>query len=267
VTRWAWIPGFVGRYQVSDEGDLRSYLKKRHPEFRRRTPIPMRASPPQCLVVLIDDEGHKSSGSLSRFVLTTFAGEPPSDRHDCFHLNLDRSDNRLTNLEWRLREEAWEIERCRHRLAWMLAYAVMPQWVVTLHISYRKRRERLRRERRRQAGNPVQRGRGSLESRRRHERKRRLRAFGMSIGDYALMLQAQGGVCAICGQDETRTVQGRVIRLAVDHSHTHGHVRGLLCAGCNLALGHFESKGVSIEMAVRYLEDREPPPTRSKEAS
>lgn len=59
--------------------------------------------------------------------------------------------------------------------------------------------------------------------------------YGISIEDYDRMLEEQNGVCAICGKaDDT----GK--RLAVDHDHTTGEKRGLLCMKCNTRFAHFE---------------------------
>lgn len=75
----------------------------------------------------------------------------------------------------------------------------------------------------------------------------RLRAFGLTSADYQALLASQGGVCAICGRPE----HGR--RLAVDHDHITGAVRGLLCRHCNLALGQFGDDPARIDRAASYL--------------
>lgn len=68
------------------------------------------------------------------------------------------------------------------------------------------------------------------------DRKKTLKTkYGISIDDYDSMMAEQGGVCKICrGLDPS----GR--RLAVDHCHETGRVRGLLCPSCNTALGRIE---------------------------
>lgn len=58
--------------------------------------------------------------------------------------------------------------------------------------------------------------------------------YGIDNEDYARMLAAQRGCCAICGRESTR-------RLHVDHDHSTGAVRALLCAGCNLLVGAMEN--------------------------
>ena len=89
-----------------------------------------------------------------------------------------------------------------------------------------------------------------------------LATFGITIEQYDEMLGQQGGVCAICGQPETaleaksRTEVRRVKRLAVDHDHETGKVRGLLCWMCNTRLGYFESQGLMIDL-IAYLETQE----------
>ena len=74
----------------------------------------------------------------------------------------------------------------------------------------------------------------------------RLRAsYGMSFQDYEDVLAAQGGVCAICHQPPNHQL------FHVDHNHVTNKGRGLLCAGCNLSLGHLAPY---LDQAKQYLE-------------
>lgn len=75
------------------------------------------------------------------------------------------------------------------------------------------------------------------------------RNFGITPGDYRAMLAAQGGVCAICRKPEKIRQ-----RLAVDHDHATGKVRGLLCRDCNTSLGKFGDSLEILRNAVAYLE-------------
>ena len=81
-----------------------------------------------------------------------------------------------------------------------------------------------------------------------HRRSWGLKAYGLTIDTYEELLAAQGGVCAMCGQ---ACSTGR--RLAVDHDHETGQVRGLLCYRCNRGLGVYETIKDSAE---RYLAGR-----------
>jgi hypothetical protein len=67
------------------------------------------------------------------------------------------------------------------------------------------------------------------------------------------MLAAQGGVCMICDQPETRVTRGTLDTLSVDHDHRTNVVRGLLCARCNKALGLFYDDVDLMATAVSYL--------------
>jgi hypothetical protein len=74
------------------------------------------------------------------------------------------------------------------------------------------------------------------------------RTYDLEPAEYDRLLEWQGGVCYICGQTP------RVRRLAVDHDHRTGEVRGLLCAndehGCNVVLRRLLN---DVEMARRAL--------------
>lgn len=77
--------------------------------------------------------------------------------------------------------------------------------------------------------------------------------FGMSDADYASLLAKQAGVCAICKQLETRTSNGQLYRLCVDHNHDTGTVRELLCATCNSALGFLKDDAILAEALLNYM--------------
>lgn len=60
-------------------------------------------------------------------------------------------------------------------------------------------------------------------------------AYGISIETYDTILKSQDGVCALCTKS---CATGK--RLAVDHCHSTGKIRGLLCSHCNRSLGAYE---------------------------
>jgi hypothetical protein len=80
------------------------------------------------------------------------------------------------------------------------------------------------------------------------------KSFNLSIDEYNVMYAKQNGVCAICNQVETTVRLGKVQNLSVDHCHTTGKIRGLLCNSCNRALGKFKDDVVILRNAVSYLE-------------
>lgn len=87
-----------------------------------------------------------------------------------------------------------------------------------------------------------------------------LRRFGISLAEYNVILQRQGGVCAICGElpDGPRNQRkgGRAVfraRLVVDHDHATGKVRGLLCNNCNCGIGYLKDDPATVAIALDYL--------------
>ena len=79
------------------------------------------------------------------------------------------------------------------------------------------------------------------------------RRFGISLFDYSQMLLAQGGKCAICGGTDGGHRNGDPKALAVDHCHTTGKVRGLLCEACNTGIGKLKEDVEILQSAIRYL--------------
>lgn len=70
------------------------------------------------------------------------------------------------------------------------------------------------------------------------ENHRKYNKYGYVCTDetYNALFASQQGCCAICGVHQTALKRN----LAVDHCHTNGDVRGLLCVSCNTHLGIYE---------------------------
>ena len=80
------------------------------------------------------------------------------------------------------------------------------------------------------------------------------RTFGIDLNDYIRMAVEQNNKCAICGQPETQMRGGKVKALAVDHNHTTGTIRGLLCSDCNTGLGKLRDSQTILNAAIAYLD-------------
>lgn len=79
---------------------------------------------------------------------------------------------------------------------------------------------------------------------------RRIEAtYGITSEQYEALYEAQGGKCWIC-----QRATGRTRKLSVDHDHSTGYVRGLLCRPCNNILGHLRDDQLSALRVFKYLE-------------
>jgi hypothetical protein len=74
------------------------------------------------------------------------------------------------------------------------------------------------------------------------------RLYGLSLQDYENLKDSQNGLCAICFEKPKRW--------HLDHCHSTGAVRGLLCQPCNHALGLFKDSPERIRRAASYLESQ-----------
>ncbi len=77
--------------------------------------------------------------------------------------------------------------------------------------------------------------------------------YGLTLDKWNVKFAEQGGACAICKKPETAVWRGKIIALAVDHNHTTGENRGLLCVKCNRALGLLEESLTILFSMVRYI--------------
>lgn len=75
--------------------------------------------------------------------------------------------------------------------------------------------------------------------------EQRIAQYGLSLRQYWDMRNRQEDRCAICDEPSDK--------LFVDHCHTLGHVRGLLCRRCNSGLGFFKDKKGALANALKYL--------------
>lgn len=66
---------------------------------------------------------------------------------------------------------------------------------------------------------------------------------------YQLILESQNHCCRICGRHESEFTK----RLHIDHDHSTGEVRGLLCHACNLGLGYFRDDKNILKSAIDYI--------------
>ncbi|AFK13461.1 endonuclease VII [Yersinia phage YpP-G] len=81
-----------------------------------------------------------------------------------------------------------------------------------------------------------------------------MRSYGITLDDYEEMLESQKGLCKICGTEGfAMNPKVHKIKLVVDHCHTKGNVRGLLCHNCNRALGLLKDNVKSLQAAIEYL--------------
>ena len=71
------------------------------------------------------------------------------------------------------------------------------------------------------------------------DRRRRLKRYGLTQQDVDAMAAAQGGRCLLCR---------RKAELVIDHDHSTGRVRGLICGQCNTLVGWLERPGVRVKV-------------------
>lgn len=86
----------------------------------------------------------------------------------------------------------------------------------------------------------------------RRQRERLKQRYGNV--DYENLFNKQNGTCAICGKPEIfKSINGKTVRLSVDHNHKTGQIRGLLCKKCNIGIGYFEDNIKYLKKALIYL--------------
>lgn len=79
----------------------------------------------------------------------------------------------------------------------------------------------------------------------------RARKYGITSTEFEALVAASGGHCQLCGDPFTRTPH-------IDHNHSTGEVRGLLCSPCNVGLGFFRDNTNRLKLAIQWIENGGP---------
>ena len=86
----------------------------------------------------------------------------------------------------------------------------------------------------------------SSECRKHNQRAKSLQAKGCNIDARQVRIMVSAGKCQVCGATS---------ELGIDHCHVSGNPRGLLCRGCNTALGHARDTPERLRALAHYLEE------------
>ena len=93
--------------------------------------------------------------------------------------------------------------------------------------------------------------RGYAKKNPRGKKSQRLKQYGITIDQFDVMYEKCGGKCEICGFIDNGN---RQFFPFVDHCHTTGEVRGLLCSNCNFGIGKFSDDIERMRAAIDYLQ-------------
>ena len=83
--------------------------------------------------------------------------------------------------------------------------------------------------------------------------RNKINTVNIDDNEYEHMLREQNHCCAICGQKEITKRNKQFKKLAIDHCHQTGRIRGLLCQFCNTGIGYFRESLEILESAINYL--------------
>jgi len=83
-----------------------------------------------------------------------------------------------------------------------------------------------------------------------------MKKYGLTAPERDAMLVAQNNKCLICNTKIFVIKHGHTARHAavVDHCHSTGVVRGILCGQCNIGLGAYADDPNRMREAAKYLE-------------
>ena len=98
---------------------------------------------------------------------------------------------------------------------------------------------------------------GKLSKREYQRQWTMLKKYNLNLLDFETLWLAFKGKCGICNRDLTipANTQGQQLSAAcIDHNHTTGNLRGLLCNGCNKGIGLLKDNKEIVYLAYKWLE-------------
>jgi hypothetical protein len=161
-------------------------------------------------------------------------------------MRKDKEADRIYKREWQRLDRAKNPEKytARERARYAASEAVRADSAWRARTRTPEQKARQREYTRRWQRNNAERTKATRV--RRELRKR----YGLTPEDYERMRTEQNGACPIC----MRPFEDRPRAVHVDHCHTTGRVRGLLCESCNLGIGKFRDCPDSLRRAAEYIE-------------
>jgi hypothetical protein len=86
-----------------------------------------------------------------------------------------------------------------------------------------------------------------------------MRRYGITTEEFDAVLHMQDGCCAVC-QRKVSIFSGtgsndKSNAACVDHNHSTGEARGILCGDCNRAIGLLRESSAIVEAAATYLQE------------
>jgi len=150
------------------------------------------------------------------------------------------TESALKQREWRLKNREKAIANAKR--AYEVRKAKDPE-------GHRERQRKLMAKWR--ANNPEKDREADRRYKEKSKHKRRetqyQKKYGITVAQFDKMFAEQGECCALCKGDAGKN------GWQVDHCHTNGDVRGILCHRCNLALGLFQDDVQRLREAINYL--------------
>jgi len=113
IERWRAVPGYFGRYEVSDLGRVQSFVLPGGHKRLRREPLLIQGDRQRYVsVVLSQEDGSVRRKYVHQLVLEAFVGPAPKGQEGA-HEDGDKQNNRLGNLAWKT-HPANEIDKRKH---------------------------------------------------------------------------------------------------------------------------------------------------------
>ncbi|MCG4280847.1 NUMOD4 motif-containing HNH endonuclease [Lacticaseibacillus saniviri] len=101
MEKWKWVPGYEGKYEVSDAGRVKSYAVKKDGYLLSNK----RLNADGYIHVRFGGGGKPKEFLLNRLVAELFIGPAPEGKDTVNHINGVKTDNRVENLEWASRSD------------------------------------------------------------------------------------------------------------------------------------------------------------------